>query len=131
MSHHSQEKPLQALARQLATIIDAAAGDYPVISIKDGPCPCLHWEYARIAFIVEIDATQEGAQFDELRETIRVNSIALGITLVAATEAIRQGRTEPYLQHRPFTTAGMQHPSLEWHKSEAMKTCGSKMLNQA
>lgn len=85
---------------KLAAIIDAAAGDYPIISIDECPEPRLRWSYSHLEITIEIDQTQEGVQFDELGSTVRVDSITAGLALVAATEAIRQGRHEPYIQYR-------------------------------
>jgi len=84
----------------LAAFIDAAGGDYPILSYFEDPKPRLHWSYSRLEIILEIDQAHNAIQFDETEAIVRVASVATGFALVAATEAIRQGHREPFIQYR-------------------------------
>ena len=100
MYTNSQAECLRTAARKLATLIDAAAGDYPILLLEEEPEPRLHWSYARVEIEIEVSSAYEGVQLDESTWTIRVGSIDMGFALVAATEAIRQDQSAPFIQYR-------------------------------
>jgi DNA-binding transcriptional LysR family regulator len=114
----------------LVAVIDAAAGDYPLLFLEEGPEPRLLWSYSRLEITIAINRTQEEVQFDELNSTVTVCSIAAGFALVAATEAVRQGRQEPYLQYRAnLTKPETPQPSHETHKSEVAEKSDVRKSN--
>lgn len=83
---------------KLAALIDAAGGDYPILSFYEDPEPRLHWSYSRLEIILKIDKAHKAIQF-ESDAILSVASVAAGLALVAATESIRQGHREPYIQY--------------------------------
>lgn len=132
MREHFPSENLLTSARKLAAVIDAAAADYPLLYIEAGLEPRLYWSYAHLEITVETVQAQEGVQYDELTSTIRVDSIATGFALVAATESIRQGRQEPYIQYQAMPTKeGTQRPLIVKHTGEVPEKGCSRTRNPA
>lgn len=101
MPTSSRDPDLAPIAAQLAVLIDAAGGDYPLISISEGlDRSDLLWMYANIIVTVAIEVDQPLllTVIDQSCITVRVNSLARSIALLRLTESIRQEREWPYIQ---------------------------------
>jgi len=102
MKSNFQPNPvLASVARALASSLEPYATDYPLVQLCDeGPGPALAWQYA--SFVVEVFVVPR-ADACLLREeaggvAVQVASLADGMRLLGATEAIVQRRDWPYFR---------------------------------
>lgn len=101
MKHQPPSLELDTLAAELAAIIDAQAGDYPLVAFRqEAPGPDLTWMYAHL--VVEVFVVKTRPASIRSREQggieLDVESLQQGMDLLRRTEGLRQNRDWPYVQ---------------------------------
>lgn len=92
---------LAPIAHQLAQIIDACAGDYPLVSISGYDDRAIWtWMYANLMVMVEvvIDLPEHLTIVDSSCVAVKVKTLGQALSVLRMTESIRQGRASPYVQ---------------------------------
>lgn len=100
MNSLSLDEGLDDLAARLATLIDASAGDYPVVCFpEDDQFDCF-WVYSKLGVSVVVDSDRPPAFIAQEAGDVRicVRSFTQNIDLLRMTEGIRQRSEYPFVQ---------------------------------